>query len=496
MSRAERAAAAGAVALVGAHLFAATAFVGDDHLFLAFARLEPNPLSAFVSDRHGGEYWRPVPMLVWWIVARAGGGATWPFAALSLALHGACAALLAAVLTGLGRSRLCAATAAAFFFLAAATRETTYWFAASTDLLAAAFTLASLWALGHDRLRTSLAAAAVAFLSKESALALPLLVALVQRHARPGRSWRLAVRRAFPHAALAAVCLAVRFAILGGLGGSGDERASLPARALQIGSGLVHAVTGYDLVPEWVAWGAGVAVLVLAARSAVTRRRAGDPIALAPLGFVGLAVLPSFAAGWVVGARYFYLPAAGLAWLAGDALARAQPAARWTALAAVAALGFAAGEARRPEIATYERRVAAARRAVVDGAQHGRRVFHVDGGIKDLDLAVKEFPDVAALVAQPLVLADVPTSFVDIPDDLRGAADFLVARPPLPPGGAYRFGSRSIVGLARRGDDPGLDDVLAHFPDIRFIRLRTTSGGPQVLWRDLTEEIVGRIRSP
>ena len=34
---------------------AATTFLGDDYLFRALARLEANPLVAFVSDQHGGE---------------------------------------------------------------------------------------------------------------------------------------------------------------------------------------------------------------------------------------------------------------------------------------------------------------------------------------------------------------------------------------------------------------------------------------------------------
>ena len=86
------------------------------------------------------------------------------------------------------------------------------------------------------------------------------------------------------------------------------------------------------------------------------------------------------------------------------------------------------------------------------------------------------------------MLGDVPASFVAIPDALAGAAAFLVAAPPLPPSGAYQFGTRRVVGLARRGDEPTLDELVARFPDVRFIRLRPTPGG-RVVARDVTEEI-------
>ena len=55
----------------------ATTFLGDDYIFRAFARLEPSPLLAFVADKHGGEYYRPIPMLLWWVIERSSGGGVW-----------------------------------------------------------------------------------------------------------------------------------------------------------------------------------------------------------------------------------------------------------------------------------------------------------------------------------------------------------------------------------------------------------------------------------
>ena len=122
------------------------------------------------------------------------------------------------------------------------------------------------------------------------------------------------------------------------------------------------------------------------------------------------------------------------------------------------------------------------------GARAGHRVFHVVSGVKDLDLAVKEAPELAPWRDRILVLGDVPASFAIIPADLAEAAKSLVALPPLPPSGAYRFGAERVVGLARRGDEPALDELLDRFPDARFIRLRLTPGG-HVIARDATEDI-------
>ena len=135
-------AAALLLGLVAWDFAAATTFVGDDYLFLAFARLEPNPLLAFVRDMHGGEYYRPVPMLLWWLLNRAGQGASWPFALAGFLLHAGSAALVVALGRGVGFTLRVSLAAGALFLVAPAEREAALWFAASTDLLATLATLA------------------------------------------------------------------------------------------------------------------------------------------------------------------------------------------------------------------------------------------------------------------------------------------------------------------------------------------------------------------
>jgi hypothetical protein len=493
MNRAARVSPAVLVALAVAALvwaapfFVATTFVGDDHVFLAFARHAGNPFVAFVRDQHGGEFYRPLPMLVWWVLGRA--GAAWPFALLALALHAAAAGLVAALVTALGRGRCAALVAAALFALAPQNLEAAYWYAASADLLATTFTLASLVVLvRRPGVIPSAVLALAAYLSKESALVLPALALVVLAAAPMPVSWRGRLLCVLPHAVLAALVIVVRFRVLGGWGGSGDPVAPWAGRLLQLASGLVHVGTGDAFLPEALAWGVGACALALLALFAVRNTRDGKPAGAAPLLFTLVSLAPLLAAGWVVGARYFYLPAVGLAWAAGEALAPRSRAVVLTLAATLFALGSVQAARRREDIVAYEARVGAVRRAVRESAARGARVFHVAGAVKDLDLAVKEDPALATLSNELLVLADVPASFVMMPPALAARAAGLVAAPPLPPSGAYSFGDRRIVGLARRGDEPALDEVIAQFPDIRFLRLRPAPGG-HVIARDVTEEL-------
>jgi len=483
-----------AVALVVAvPFFAATTFHGDDHLFLAFARHAPHPFVAFVSDAHGGEYYRPLPMAVWWLLGRAG-PAHLPFAVLAFALHAGAALLTAALLRALGRPAAVAVPAGALMFLAPQNLEAASWFSASTDLFATVFVLAALGAAVRGRALSAAAAALAAYCSKESAYVLPLLALLVLH----GVAWRRRLAAVAPQVALLAVVLGARAAVLHGWGGAGDARAGLAGKLLQIATGLAHLFTGEGVVPEPLAFAVGAAIVALAAFAAVRAGRAagaggagaGDPSRWVPFAFCGIAAAPLFAADWAVGARYFYLPAVGLAWAVAEALARAGAAARATIAAVLLLLGGLQGAQRRADVVSYDRRVAAARRAVAAGVAAGHRVFDVMSGVKDLDLAVKEDATLAAAAGELLVLTDVPTSFVMMPPALAEAAAAcgLIAQPPLPPSGAYRFGVARVVALARRGDEPSLREVRQRFPDIRFVRLRPVPSG-QIIARDVTDEL-------
>jgi hypothetical protein len=485
---------------------AATTFLGDDYLFRAFARLEENPLVAFVADKHGGEYYRPLPMLLWWVLERMAGGQAWPFALVAFLLHGICAGLVVVVGRRFGFSGRTALLAGCLFFGAPAQRETALWFSASTDLLAALAMLGAVACFLSARRWVrllSIALAAVGLFCKETALVLPALLASAtwsraRDQGRP-RPFGRCLIPVLPHLVVVVLVLAVRSLVLHGAGGTNDPLAPWWGRAVQLLSGLVHAVTAYAPLPEWVAWAAGASLLGWTAL--VVRRRenlTGKPWEGFPpfprwsapskarrlptrvVGFalcwvlISLAPLP--AAGWVVGSRYFYLPAVGLMLLLALALQSAGELASGFALAAVLGLGVLSGHHRAAEVRLYRQAVAAASASVEDGVRRGHRLFFVSGGVKDLDLAIKLDHWGSNAVLGVVVISDVPASFIWLPPDLAGRLDFLLARPPLPPSGAYHFGDASLVGLARREEAPDLDEVLDRLPELRLLRLVHETG--------------------
>jgi hypothetical protein len=304
--------------------------------------------------------------------------------------------------------------------------------------------------------------------------------------------WRPAAIVIAPQLILLAAVSLVRRAVLHGWGGSGDPRAGLTGTLVQIFAGFAEIFTGGAVFPAPLGLAVGTMILALTV-FAIARRaqRKERPLApWTPILFAAIAAAPLCAAGWAVGARYYYLPSVGLCWAIAEALSDAGPAARLTLGAALLLVGGAQAMERRQDVVSYDRRVGAARRAVSAGLAAGHHLFHVDGGIKDLDLAVKEDPAIEA--AEVLVLGDVPASFAIVPPRFAPAAAILLAAPPLPPSGAYQLGDARVVGLARRGDEPDLDEVLARFPDLRFVRLRSVRGG-RVIARDLTEEIKRRL---
>ncbi len=490
MSRPARVVAGAAVLVcVAVPFFTSTTFFGDDHLFLTFARHVHDPLRAFVSDLHGGEYYRPLWMVFWWVLARAGGG-TLPFAAAALLLHLAAGGLVALLLSAVGRPARVAWTAGALMVLAPQNLTAASWFSATTDLLATDLGLVALWAVARRRLLACWLATAAACLCKESAYALPMLsvVVLIARDepaSRRGGARRPVLAGPAVQLAIVLVVAVVRRTVLRGWGGGGEPGAGPGALVVQILAGLTKTFTGDIVVPLPLALAVGAIATGLAAWSVA--RRAGGMGRFAPFALAAVAAAPLLAAGWAVGARYDYWPSVGLCWAFAEALDEVGIAARATLAVALLLIGLAQAAMRHQEVASYDHRLAAARRAVRSGVAAGHRVFHVDGGIKDLDLALKEDPALEA--ADILVLDDVPASFAILPPALTAVASPLRAAPPIPPSGAYRFGDVSVVGLARRGDEPDLSEALAWFPDLRLIRLMRAPGG-QVVARDVT----GRIR--
>jgi hypothetical protein len=475
-------AGAAALACVAVPFFTSTTFFGDDHLFLTFARHVHDPLRAFVTDLHGGEYYRPLWMVFWWALARGGG--TLPFVLAALLLHLAAGALAALLLRALGRPARVSWTAGALMVLAPQNLAAASWFSATTDLLATDLGLLALWAVVRRRSPACLLATAAACLCKESAYVLPALsvIALAARNGQVPRARTLALPAGQLTVVLAVA--AVRRIVLHGWGGSGEPGAGAFALAVQILAGLAKTFTGDAVIPLPLALTVGTIATGLALWSAARRPRGTGRFA--PFALPVVAAAPLLGAGWAVGARYDYWPSVGLCWAVAEALEEVGVAGRVTLAVALLLIGGAQAAARRQEVVSYDRRLAAARRAVLAGVAAGHHVFHVDGGIKDLDLAVKA--DSTLDAAGILVLDDVPASFAIVPPALAAVTGPLLANPPIPPSGAYRFGDVAVVGLARRGDDPDLSEVLAWFPDLRLIRLMRAPAG-RVVARDVTERV-------
>jgi protein O-mannosyl-transferase len=172
-------------------------------------------LSYFAADYHwphavSGLY-RPLVILSFAIDQAVGAGAPLVFHATNLALHAACSLLVLALFLALGASRAVAIGGACLFAVHAVHSEVVANLAGRSELLAAALSLAAL--LAH--VRGGRLAWAVpplfgaALLCKETAIALPLMIALYDWLWR--REHPLSTRR---HAALAAALLAVALAYL------------------------------------------------------------------------------------------------------------------------------------------------------------------------------------------------------------------------------------------------------------------------------------------
>jgi hypothetical protein len=158
------------------------------------------------------------------------------------------------------------------------------------------------------------------------------------------------------------------------------------------------------------------------------------------------------------------------------------------------ALGIPHSLQRPGDVALYWAALATARAAVGESVRAGHRVLLVRGGVKDLDLAVKlAEPRSAGPAPDYVALVDVPASFLWLPPALAERLRFLLADPPLPPAGAYRFGGQHIVGQARRDDAPDLEQMFDKLPELRILHLRRA--GDRYSFADRTDDYL-RADSP
>ena len=316
--------------LVYAHALGGAFIWDDEYLYFDNPRLfKETIISVFSPDvypvqQESAQYmvYRPLQFLAHSWLARLFGLQPFGLHFASLAVHAAAAVLAFLLLLEFVEIRV-AWIAAALFVVHPVHVEAVAWMAAFSEVLAGALMLLSLYALVRAQrgprwlLAVSYLAAAMAFLTKETALALPLMAALFVR------------RRAWPLFAIAGGALLLRFATLG------HGVAGLPQRPLL---GHLHVIAAaalqytkkliwpWPLAPEYhlahppAAWVAFAIVCALAAWAATRYREMRVALLL-----VFLPMTPVLASSVVLPAmrqaqdRYAYVAVLGLALLIGCA---------------------------------------------------------------------------------------------------------------------------------------------------------------------------------
>ncbi len=283
---------------------------------------------------------RPVTQLSFWLngtgyLEGRGQYAAWAFLLVNVLLHWANSCLVFQVLSRLMDRRLAVVAAMIFALHPLQAEAVSYVFARAT-LLAALFCLLTLKAWLDDRPWLACCWFAAAVLSKEDALALPLVLALIHR-----RAWRpLAVTYGV---AAAAGAWSVWAVVMTPGSGAGTQAGIAPLEYLAAQGAVIGRYlrllafpVGLTLDPEisttygWAGW-----VILLTVAILVARFRAGQ-LAIAGL----LLLLPSSSIvplQDLSADRRMYLPLAVFAALAALVLARLRP--HWAAYLPVVVLG-------------------------------------------------------------------------------------------------------------------------------------------------------------
>jgi hypothetical protein len=238
----------------------------------------------------------------------------------------------------LGFSRSAAWFAAALFAIHGSRPEAVVWMAGRFDLLAGLFTLVSLAAFVRAWetpkwvwWMVAMAAAALGMLSKESAYALPLMVA-VFAVARPA-AWGRRIRFVAPVTILTVILFAYRWTRLGGIGGyltaKGHPQA-LSLSLLAVGKALAWRLWAVLFFPvNWTeeprTWMVAAVVVYTAAWAAIWWKGKPRPALLLIAAGITLAAALPAVQQLLIGtdlekARLLYLPSVGFCLFAAAAL--------------------------------------------------------------------------------------------------------------------------------------------------------------------------------
>jgi tetratricopeptide (TPR) repeat protein len=312
----------------------------------------------WASTGGGTGMWRPLVTLSYRMDGVLSGWRPWAFHLVNLLAHAAATALLARLALARGASRAAALAAGLVYASAPAMSESVAWIAGRTDAFAALLTLAALVLARAHRERGarslaagSLACTALALISKESALVLPLLIAAdAIDGTEPRAAARVAWRAAWPTLAVVVVWALLHRAVVTGSSRPPDPGAAAGMAALVWAhlAWLAPWAPHSPLLDLWrspataiaaLAWAGLAAVVVLGAWLARRRVALLLPLALLILPLAPVAAAALLEAGVRFAERSLALPVAGMA-LGFAGLASLVPAPRRT-LAAAAIAGWA-----------------------------------------------------------------------------------------------------------------------------------------------------------
>ncbi|MFC1573158.1 hypothetical protein ACFL6M_06120 [Candidatus Eisenbacteria bacterium] len=301
-----------------------------------------------MDGRYAGDFYRPVLNLSFAVDHAIWNLRPFGYQLTNLLLFLACAASLTLLARRLiGSSSIVAPLGTLVFFLLHPTHfEVIPAPARRPELLACLFMTMSLaWQLSPRALSAVRASwkpallALLAFGSKETALVLPLLSFICVYLYSPQRTASLRLRHAvkalLPHIAALALALAVRFAVLGGMGGHASTQTSgaitrLPEHAARLCKLLLFPQPGVGTESRgWLGWllllallAGGIATLYFARRHAAAgstgSTNRGHPIRGATLALAWLAVIGvTYAIAGEIEPWYLLLGVGGISLLAG-----------------------------------------------------------------------------------------------------------------------------------------------------------------------------------
>lgn len=371
-----------AIALLAIAVFApalAGGFVHDDHRQIAH-----NPLvqdlrhlpalwtsGVWAGGGSASSWYRPLMTSSFALDRALLGPAPLAMHGVSLALHGALAALVFAAARALGAARASALGAAALGAAHPVQAEAVAWISARCELLLAVCALVAfschdraLAAADPRRRRLLAAGAGLAFFlslaAKESALALAPLFFCIDRIRGAGARPRALAARHAPWVAALLAYFALRSLALGGPSGGAVAPVAPAALLGALGQGAArlvapHALTISPPPPSAAHAAIGTAVLAAGVVALAFAWRRRSPL-LAPLA-AGLAMLAIAAFGAArlgeLADRYLVLPAFAAAWLAAAAVESLSGAARAAGRAALALAGVALAVAAHAHVSVY-----------------------------------------------------------------------------------------------------------------------------------------------